>query len=205
VATNRSSSSSPRTAACNCDAGLRIRRTACEHRTSEEATPPRDSAHHGSDRHADDLGDLVVLEAIDVVQLDGRCEIFWKLRQRRAHFFTRQPRGDFIEQEIRIAADQFLVGRFQPRDGDELASSRGAFSSLAQHRAQDSIEPCANAGRVAKLVEVRPCAYARFLNRIFRIRPDIAPPRREREETVQVREHQGVESRLPIGELLLVE
>jgi len=205
VATNRSSSSSSRTSARDLGAGLRIRRATREHRTSQEATPPRDAAHHGSHRHADDLGDLVVLEAIDVVQLDGRCEILWKLRQRGAHFFTRQSRGDFIEQEIHIAADQFLVRRLQARDGHELASSRGTLSCLAQHGAEDTIEPRAHARRIAQLIEVRPGANARLLNRILRVGPDIAPPRREREQTVQVREHQGVESRLPIGELLLVE
>jgi hypothetical protein len=182
---------------------LRIRRPAREHRTGEQTTPSRDATHHGSDWHADDVGDLVVFEAVDVVQFDGGCEVFGQLRQRGAHFFTRQSRGDFIEQQIRITADQFLVRSFEASDGDELATSRGAFSRLAQHGAENSVQPGTDAGRIAKLVEVRPRAHTRFLNGVLGVRPDIAAPCGKREQTVEVREHQGVESRLSIGETLL--
>jgi hypothetical protein len=172
-----------------------------EYRAGKKAAASRNSAHHGSNRHGHYLGNLVILEAVDVVQLDDGCEIVRQLRQRGVNLLARQPGRDLVEYQIGIARDKFLVGVLEASDGDELPAAGAAFFGLAENGAQNSIQPGADARRISQLIEPDPGAATSLLHRVLGVGAGVRAARREGEQTIEVREDERVEARVPLGEL----
>jgi hypothetical protein len=75
-----------------------------------------------------------------------------------------------------------------------------ALFCLAQHPAQDSIEPGADAGGITELVEANPGAATRFLHRVLGVGPRVGTAGSEREQAVEVRKDERVEARVAFGD-----
>ena len=88
---------------------------------------------------------------------------------------------------------------FEPRYRHELPATGTPLLAFAQNTAQNAVEPSADLGRVAKLVQAQPRAATRLLDRVLGVGAHVGAPSRESEQAVEVREHQRVEARVPIG------
>ena len=81
----------------------------------------------------------------------------------------------------------------------ELPPPRRTFLVLPEHAAKDAVEPCARSGGIAEIVEGSPRADARLLHRVLGVGHGIGAPHGEGEQTVQVRQDERVEARLPLS------
>src|SRR5438093_3228176 len=110
AASTRSSRTSLRAPRARCRRP-RGRRPVREHGTAQQSAAAGNAAHHRADWHADDVGDLLVLESVDVVELDRDGDLLGNLSERRAHLFAGAADGALVEEGIpsTVATDDFLV------------------------------------------------------------------------------------------------
>ena len=134
------------------------------------------------------------------MELDDRREILRQLLQSRVNLLTRQPRSDFLEYQIPVARNEFIVRLFESSDRHELPPAGGALLVLTQYSPQNAIEPRPYAALIAQVVQTKPGAAARLLHRILGVGAKIRSSRRERQETVEMRQHQRVETRVSLRE-----
>lgn len=140
----------------------------------------------------------MVFEAIDVVQLDDCCEVVWQLRQRCADLFTRQSRCYLVENDIPFGRNQFIMRFFESSNRHELSPTGVPVLVLAQHAAQDPIKPGAHLGWIPQVVQPKPGAATRLLNRVLCVRADVHASRGERQQAVEMGNHQRFEARVAV-------
>jgi len=153
-------------------------------RAGEQLPSARDATHHRADRDADDVGDLGVLESVDVVELDRRGEVLGDLRQRAMNCFAVEPGDHLGEQRVLLTADQLVVRAFEPGDEYQLLAPARLLARVTQHRAQDAIDPRAGVGVVAQIGKAEPGTDERFLHRILGVGHRVRPADREGEQPV---------------------
>ena len=179
---------------------LDLRGTARRHDgAGEQLSASSDAAHHRADGHSDDLGDLDVLEPIDVVQLDGGGEVLGDLGERLMHRLRVEPGHDLGEQRVTLAAQELVVGVLEPRDEDELLAPAALLAGVAQHRAKDPVDPGARVRVVAQVGKAEPRADARLLDRVLGVGHRIRAPDGEGEQPVEVGHDDRFESCPKIG------
>jgi hypothetical protein len=134
------------------------------------------------------------------VQFDHRREIIGNARQSSTDLFAGHSRRDFVEDQIVGARDKFIVLFLEAGDGYELPPTRAPLLGLADHTAQNAVEPGTDARLIAKLVQPQPCPAARFLDRVLGVGERASAASSEREEAVEVWKHERVEARVTIVE-----
>jgi hypothetical protein len=88
------------------------------HGAGEQPPPARDAAHHRADRHAEHVGDLLVAQPVDVVQLDGRGEVLGHHGQCRPHHRRVEPRRHLGEHRVGVGVGgRRAATRARPRAG----------------------------------------------------------------------------------------
>jgi hypothetical protein len=116
------------------------------------------------------------------------------------NLFACEARGDVFKNQIIVARDKFLMGIFESRDRDQLAASRGSLRGFTQNTAKNAIQPGPYARRVAQLVQSQPGASAGLLYCILGVGPRASASRRKREQTIEMRQDERIEARVPFGE-----
>ena len=134
------------------------------------------------------------------MQLDDSREVFRDLLQSRVHFLSRQTGGDLLEYDIRVARDEFIVRLFESRDGHELTPTGSPLLGFTEDASKNTVKPSTDTSWVPQVVQAKPRTAARLLDGILGVRPHVGATRGEREQTIQMRQHQRVEARLPIGQ-----
>lgn len=134
------------------------------------------------------------------MQLDDGREVFRKLLQCRVDFLSRESRRDLFEDNIRVAGYEFVVRLLEPGDGHELTAPGSPFLGFAEDAPKNPVKPSTDAGWVPEIVHAKPGTAAGLLDSILGVRPDVGATRGEREQAIEMRQHQRVEARVPVGQ-----
>ncbi len=134
------------------------------------------------------------------MQFDSHGKIFRNRCERGVQHFAVDPSDYFAEGKIGVATNHRFVRVFEARDGDQLAAASLFFERVAQYGSQNAVEPCPHPRLVAQLVEGPPCSHAGVLHHVFGITDRGRAPPSEAGEAIEVREHEGLEAGLTIGQ-----
>ena len=136
----------------------------------------------------------MILETVDVMQLDGGCEVFRNQREGSRDHLAVESCRHFAEDHVDIAADQLLVRLLEPRDVDQLAAAVRFLADVAQHAAQDAVEPRPGLLCITQIAERQPGLHAGILHRVLGVAGGRRPSLCEAKEAVHVRQHERRES-----------
>lgn len=142
----------------------------------------------------------MILESVDVVQFDHSGEIVRDARERRADLLTSEPGRHFLEDDVIVAGHQLVVLLLQTSDGDQLPAPGVPLFRFAQHAPKNAVEPGSDFGGVPQLVKAEPGPSTCLLHRIFGVGERGGAARGERQQTIEVRQHERVEARVPVLE-----
>jgi hypothetical protein len=110
-----------------------------------------------------------------------------------------QPRDYLGEERIVLTSDQLVVGVLETRDEHQLLAPAILLAEVADHRAEDPIDPRPCEGVVTEVGESEPGAHERLLDGILGIGDRVGPADREGEQPVEVRHDERFEPRAQVG------
>ena len=112
--------------------------------------------------------------------------------------FAVETSDDLREERVVLSANQLVVRVLETRDEDELLPAAVLLAEIAQHRAQDAVDPRSREGIVTQVRETEPGSNERFLDGIFGVGHRVRAADREGEEPVEVWDDERFEPRAQV-------